>query len=179
MKIRDYIQQRLILMLVQPFAREKQIEYKSSLKNATRILILFPASQWSLLEKHLLSVKSVFPEASITILHTGADSLTLPKQPRTTVENLILRKHTYRAFSRSERLNQFIRKRFDIFVDLDPEYSLLGVYLCRLTRAPIRMGLCKPQSEKFYNLLYRGKTETGYNEKITGLMHFLKSLTIH
>jgi len=177
MKIRDFVQQQMVLLLVQPFSKEKQVEYKSSLKKATRILVLFPGSELPWLEKTLFSAKSIFPDAAFTVLYTGNAEFRIKKQTDVTLENLLLSKETYWTLSRSKRLNPFVKKRFDILLDLNPEYSLLGIYLCRLIRAPIRIGLDKSQSEKFYNFIYRGKTEATYAEKVAGLVQFLRSFT--
>jgi hypothetical protein len=175
MNIRQSINLKLITLLVQPFAKEKPFEYRSALRNASRFLILFSGADPVQLEKILSLLQSVFPHGSFNVLRI-ADEAILPKRSAGVSETTVhLPKQSYWTLTRSAELNAFVRKRFDVFLDLETGTGLVGAYLCRAMRIPVRIGLAKPGSEKFYNFLYNGKSEASNEQKISGLIQFLKS----
>jgi ADP-heptose:LPS heptosyltransferase len=175
MGIRQFIDLKLITLLVDPFTKEKPFEFRSALRDASRFLVLYQGKDPVQLEKTLTSLRSVFPEGGIHVLRL-ADGPVLPRKPAGISETAIpVPKQTYWKLSRSEELKAFIRKRFDVFLDLDQGNSPAGAYLCRAMRIPVRIGMVKPQSEKFYNFVYNGKAEASSEQKIDGLIRFLKS----
>jgi hypothetical protein len=175
MNIGDFIQQQLTLLFVRPFSKEKPIEYKTVLRKASRILILFPQTKSPFLDKTLSYVKTVFPKARFTLLNTGNEALQSQKHPDVAMQWLFFPKQTYWTLSRSAPLSQLTRKHFDLFLDLETRYNLFGSYLCRSIDAPIRIGIGKSKDDKYYNFLYNGKADTDDIQKMNGLLHFLKS----
>jgi hypothetical protein len=175
MNLANHLQQRLITILVRPFSRDNAVEYKSGLRKASRILLLLPPAGLSSPEKTLGSLRNIFPHAQLTLLNAGNEIPAAKKQPDVPQTYLDLRKQTYWALSRSPALDALVRRRFDVFLDLDPAYSLLAVYLCQSMRAPIRIGFAKPQSEKFYNFQFHGKSGATEAQQTAGLLQFLKS----
>lgn len=49
-------------------------------------------------------------------------------------------------------LRKVKKSTFDIAVDLNPEFDLFGAFVCRESRAPVRVGFVKENADMFYNL---------------------------
>jgi hypothetical protein len=177
MNIRQSINLKLIALLVQPFAKEKPFEFRSTFRDASRFLILYNGTDPGQLEKILSSLQSVFPSGSFNVLRLAEAALLQRRPSGSGISETAMKlpKQSYWTFTRSAELKTFIRKRFDVFLDLDSGTGLIGAYLCRAMRIPLRIGLDKPRSDQFYNFVYKGKSEASGEQKISGLIQFLKS----
>ena len=176
MTLKQYIQQTIVSLWIRPFAKEKPLEFRTALKQAGRILVLLPPADRVLLGKALDQIASLFPGRDITALHPGLEDTASRKSVALPIHYLNLKKESIRALSKSAALGKLVKRRFDLFLDLNPAYSLLGIYLCRRARAPVRIGFEKPQSHRFYNFVYESTCNGRYADALSGLTQFLGSL---
>jgi hypothetical protein len=88
-----------------------------------------------------------------------------------------LKNENYWTLLRSSFIQEIKKSNFDIFLDLDPAFKMTNVFICRSLNPPLRIGLTKPNSEPFFNLLF-GRENASYEEKLEGLNDFLKTLEL-
>ncbi|MBN2028618.1 hypothetical protein JW824_00080 [bacterium] len=77
---------------------------------------------------------------------------------------------------KSKSLKGLVQQKFDVFLDLDPHFSLLNIYLCLKLHPPVRISFPKPRINSVYNFQYNEKPGTPYSEKLNGLLQFLQNL---
>jgi len=165
-----------IRILFYPVFRESPILFKTYLKNASRILIYCPAGDEFFTHSQLIQqLASLFPGNESTLLYTG------PKENNKEYPKL-LQIHYQPPIKniwdlmKSEELKSLTQREFDVLLDLTQDFKLLNIVLCRFMRPPLRIGFSKPNSNRFYNLQYKGKTEAPYREQLIGLYNFLKCM---
>ena len=175
MNVGQRLNQHLISLLVRPFAKNNPIEFRSSLRKSSRFLVLSPDRDTASLEKTMDTIQTVFPRGNFTVLRSGPEAGQFRKSSAFTEVIVDLPKPSYWALTRSPGIRAFISRRFDVLMDLDSNANLLGWYLCRAMRIPLRIGLAKPHSDTCYNMVYFGKPDATGVQKVNGLVQFLKS----
>lgn len=174
----------MIRLLLRPHQRNKTVDFKNALREATRILIFCPTEQTTVsCADQIENLTRLFSGYEIVLLHTEAAGYS-PETYR--IQNLFdslvtvsnIPKGNLWKTGRSKEIQQIIDKPFDIYMDLDPDFNLLSLYLCRRLQPAVRIGLTKPHSIHFYNLLYNGKGGTPYKERLEGLYKFLRAVLI-
>jgi hypothetical protein len=78
---------------------------------------------------------------------------------------------------KSQVLLSCIKGSYDVLLDLDPEFSLVGFYLARLKSNLFSIGLAKSFSGRYYHILYNGAQDANYEEKLSCLLKVLKGFT--
>ena len=182
MTFQETISQHLIRLFVHPISRNRPINFNTHLKKATRILIACPSSEKVTSHSKTISdFTHLFPRENLVVLFPDLESYSPEKH---TIQLLIdhpltfpnLKKQNLYHLLRAQSLKQLAEQPFDVLLDLDPDFSLLNAYLCRLLRPPLRISLSKPYSNAFYNLQYNGKANAPYAKRLERLLQFLKSL---
>ena len=192
MKLRDIVEQGIIRFFVYPFHRNEPVDFKTCLKKATHVLISCPAGKgapsYSTTIKKLTKLFSkkklilLYPDVEkyspekFKIQHvlkypvcfndTSSPAIFFPDISKQNLWNLL----------RSNSMKQFKKQRFDVLLDLDPKFSLINIYLCRLLHPSIRVSFSKPYSKYFYNIQYNGNPDTQYPDRLQGLYRFLRTL---
>ncbi len=173
MTIQDQITHHIVRCFIHPFDRPKPIDFKPTLKQAKQVLIsLPPASQFVLPASTIRAIIQLFPKKSVHLV--TRDSKRTPKIgsksvmqfPKTNIWSLI----------RNPSLKVLSQKQFDLFIDLDPRFSALNIYLCRTLRPSICIGLPKPHANIYYNFIYNVASHETNIERCNGLTLFLQTL---
>jgi hypothetical protein len=184
MTLRDSIAERRVRYFINPFQKPDVVDFKKTLKKASRILIVMPAgTNHRIVPRALKHLDAAFPASRFTWIHPGryagmnpgASSGLESRDLNHAVLYLHLKKQTVGQLKKSQVLSGLGREHFDALLDLDPEFSLVGIYLSKLRRFPLNIGFSKPFSGRYYNILYNASHEATYEEKLSGLFRFLKS----
>jgi hypothetical protein len=160
------------------------VDFKKTLKKSSRLLIVMPALEnHRILPKTVKTLDAAFPSSRFTWLHPGRGIGTHPGAPAGAEKQglnhpvlfLHLKKQTIGQLKKSQVLSGLAREPFDALLDLDPEFSLVGIYLAKLRQFPLCIGFMKPFSSRYYNIQYKASPEATYDEKLLGLFRFIKS----
>ena len=182
MTLQETIGLRLIKLFVHPIPRDDPVDFKTRLKQATRVLISCPTGKEISCHSTIVAkFASLFPREGLVVLCPGSEKYS-PEKYR--IERLLsypitfpdIPKHSLWNLVRCKSLKQLNQHRFDALLDLDPDFSLLNVYLCRLLHSPVRIGFTKPHSNRLYNIQYNGKPGVPYAKRLEGLLQLLQSL---
>ena len=159
----------LIRFFVHPVFRNRPLDFKTSLKKANKILICSPGGKaYSCIPKFI----ELFPKKETIILHQGSSTSNTDKYPVIFFDPT---KQKFWDIIEPKLLKQLTRHNFDVFLDLDPEFNLFTLYLCRFLNPPVRIGFSKLHTNWSYNLEYCTKKDIPYENKIEGLLRFLES----
>jgi hypothetical protein len=184
MTLRDSIAEKHVRFFINPFHTPDPVDFKKTLKKSSRLLIVMPALEnHRILPKTLKNLDVAFPSSRFTWIHPGRSigrypgaSAGVDKQGLNhPVLFLHLKKQTVGQLKKSQVLSGLDREPFDALLDLDPEFSLVGIYLAKLRRFPLSIGFMKPFSSRYYNIQYKAVPEATYDEKLNGLFRFIKS----
>ena len=181
MRFQETIDQGLIRFFIHPFFQNKPIDFRTFLRSATRVLISCPAggemgSCGGVVGKYT----TLFPRKDVRFLCPDVNHPSSKKSDRNTgIMNSVslpdIHKMSLWNFRRSKSLEQLHEQRFDVLIDLDPDFNLLNVYLCRFIQPPVRVGFSKPFGHHYYNIQYNGSDES-YAANLEGLFNFLHAL---
>jgi hypothetical protein len=176
MTLRNSISEKHVRFFINPFHAPDPVDFKKTLKKSSRLLIVMPALEnLKILPKTLKNLEAAFPSSRFTWIHTGASAGPENQGLSHPVLFLHLKKQTIGQLKKSQVLSGLDREPFDAMLDLDPEFSLVGIYLAKLRRFPLSIGFMKPFSGRYYNIQYNAAPEATYDEKLAGLFRFIKS----
>jgi len=181
MRLQETIDQGLIRFFIHPFFQNKPIDFRTFLKSATRVLISCPAGEEMDSGGAMFGeYTKLFPRKDVRFLcpdvnHSSSKKSDLNTWIMNSVALPDIPKMSLWSFRRSKSLAQFHEQRFDVLIDLDPDFNLLNVYLCRFIQPPVRVGFSKPFGHRYYNIQYNG-SDTSYAANLEGLFNFLLSL---
>ena len=172
------IQEKWIRFLIHPFWKPGAIDFKKALKKASRILVVLPSSSSNrIYSKILKQIEGVFQGSHMVFIDPGSVPQTENQQLSHAILYLHMKRQTFRQLRKSHVLTNFSRETYDMLLDLDPDFSLVGFYIARLNRLSLTAGFSKPCSDRYYNIQYKGSAESTYEEKCLGLIRFLKAFT--
>jgi ADP-heptose:LPS heptosyltransferase len=63
---------------------------------------------------------------------------------------------------------------FDIALDLNAQFSLVSAFLCKASRAPLRMSFAKERGERFFNVQFQSKVNNKQPRQYQGFVHCLQ-----
>lgn len=63
---------------------------------------------------------------------------------------------------------------FDVALDLNAHFSLIGAFLCKASRAPLRVSFAKARGERFYNIQFQSKGAGKPPRQYQGLVRCLQ-----
>jgi hypothetical protein len=176
MTLRDSISEKRVRFFINPFQKPDMVDFKKTLKKSSRILILMPAqTNHRIVPKGMKHLEAAFPSGRFTWIHPGSSPGRQDRDLNHPVLYLHLKQQTVGQLKKSQVLAGLGREPFDALLDLDPEFSLVGIYLAKLRRFPLSIGFSKPFGGRYYNILYNASSEATYEEKLSGLLRFLKS----
>ena len=176
MTLRNSIAERQVRFFINPFYAQDPVDFKKTLKKSSRILVVMPALEnHRILPKTLKNLEAAFPSSRFTWIHPGASIGAEEQGLNHPVLFLHLKKQTVGQLKKSQVLSGLDREPFDALLDLDPEFSLVGIYLAKLRRFPLSIGFVKSFSSRYYNIQYNAAPEATYDEKLLGLFRFIRS----
>ena len=160
-----------------PSRSSSPVHFKNTLHKASRVLVSCKTADPPAVGI-ISMISDLFPrKGTVVIIEQPGDKTGSTKLENVKVKPFYLGpvKDSLFHLSRNERLNSLLAHRFDLFIDLDPEFNLLTCYLARRLNAPVRIGFKKEASARYYNLEYNGVSKT-YLKNLEGLLHFMKGL---
>jgi hypothetical protein len=176
MSLRNSIEEKIVRFTVNPLLKAKPIDFKKTLKNASRILILLPSSaDHRMAPKTVKQIESLFQGCHLTFVHSGQPFQAEKQNLNHPVIYLHLKRQSVWQLRKSHVLSDVGREQFDLMLDLDPEFNLTGIFLAKRRPFPLSIGLSKPFIGRYYNVQYNGSLSAAYDEKWSGLFRFLKS----
>lgn len=182
MTFQEKLNQKLIHLFIRPLRRNHPIDFNSCLKDASRVLIACPSSDMVIAQSKVVSeIIGLFPKMDCVVLcHDIA-----PKHPEVQrIELLLNHPVTPTGLTRSSSFalicktfsKNFFDRKFDVLLDLDPEYSSINVYLCRALRPSVRISFSKPYSNRYYNFEIDSHTRCTYASRLVRLRDLLSGL---
>jgi hypothetical protein len=177
MTLHDTIALSFIRCLIHPFVESKPVEYKSGLKKAQRILISCPAGEkGDLYGKSIEDFVALFKGKKVSVIlpNRKVGMISAEKGPLDRSPGAI----KFRLFRilKSRFILGLQTKKPDVLIDLDPNFNLLNIYLCRFLQTSLRIAFRKPQSHPFYNLQFDSDSDLSYPERREKLYQFLQLL---
>lgn len=181
MTLREKIGKELVRVFVHPLHPSQPVDYKNSLKKAKRVLIALPTDMESIPKDTIANFIHLFPRKGLVILNPDhptrrPEQAEIPPFLNCPVLSPKISRKNPLGLINSKSVKQLCTNSFDVFLDLDPDFSLLNVYLCRALLSPLRISFSKPYSHQFYNLEYKGKFAASYTKNLENLFQLLKSL---
>ncbi len=174
----DYLSALFIRFFINPFSSKNSSEYRYLMNDSSTIILSCPAEEKN--KDFGISIKkfsNLFKNKPVTILY-----------PEHTVEGCKIetnhrindypKKINYNPlhFIHSHNLDNLYNKKCDVFIDLDPNFNLLNILLCRQLNPAVRISFNKPNSSHFYNIRYNINPQKSYSENRSNLYTFLRSM---
>jgi ADP-heptose:LPS heptosyltransferase len=93
-----------------------------------------------------------FPEENLTLITREHDLSLPPLLPRSTVIRLVKEDVSFFYLPRTPFLEGLAKREFDLAIDLNLDLVLPSAYICRESKARVRVGFIRHRSDTFYNL---------------------------
>lgn len=175
MNLGNWIQEKWIRYLVPPFRGAESVDFKLCLRTAKRILVLLSSVPEEEKDFRLLkSLTGIFPNAHFTFLFLNSN---IPKPKSLSSASFIfLPPHsTVWKLQNSTILSQVLQEKIDLFFDLDPQFTLLGIYLARRLSPKMSISLVKPYSDVYYTVQYHGDWKVPSPKQWLSFFRFLRT----
>ncbi len=178
----DTIEQTLIRFFIHPLIKDETVNFKAHLKDAKQVLLLgFSGKTFKAHRSIIKAFTLLFPKASRTILISDDDERStkgkkVKKEQNVSIVTMELKRPHLWYLMRSELLKKMRDESYDVLLDLNPNFSSLGAYLCRTLHPPVRIGFMKPTGHRFYNVEYNGDPGGSFPDRLEGLFLFIDYL---
>jgi ADP-heptose:LPS heptosyltransferase len=132
---------------------ESVISFTSSVSSARSALILMPLREQVLVPTTAVIelLKRKFPEENLTLITREHDLSLPPLLPRSTVIRLVKDDINYFYLPRTSFLERLAKRKYDLAIDLNLDLVLPSAYICRESKARVRVGFIRHRSDMFYN----------------------------
>ncbi len=74
---------------------------------------------------------------------------------------------------RRELLQRITANTYDVALDLNIGFSLPSAFLCKASKAPLRVSFAKYEGDQFYNLQFQSKETSGITRMYRSFLKFL------
>jgi len=134
-------------------APESVISFTSSFSSARSALIIMPLREQVLVHTTAIIelMRRKFPEENLTLVTHEHDLSLPPLLPRSTVIRLVQDDIGFFFLPRRSILDQLTKRDFDLAIDLNLDLVLPSGYICRESKARVRVGFIRHRSDAFYN----------------------------
>jgi len=175
MNFGNWIQEKWIRYFVPPFRGSESVDFKNTLRKAKEILVLLSSTPEEEKDfKVLKSLMAIFPNAHFTFLSLNSN-VQMPKS-LSSASFIVLPPHsTIWQFQGSTILSQVLQEKIDLFFDLDPQFTLLGIYLARRLSPKVSISLVKPYSDLYYTVQYHGDWKMPFSKRWLSFFRFLRT----
>ncbi|MBI2620345.1 MAG: hypothetical protein HYW57_09705 [Ignavibacteriales bacterium] len=137
------------------------IRFTEAVSHARRALVLLPEAtkDISSVQWIIRSLAERFAEGTMTVV-ARSDQATWVKKEQLRFQILVYDRKEVSPWyiPRSELLGKMKRSTFDVAFDLNPEFALTSAFLCRESKAPLRVGFKKLHADEFYNFQVNTKS---------------------
>ena len=170
MTLQKTIVPALIKIFVHPVFRNRPVDFKTHLKTANKILIVCSTGEKTI--SQIPRFIDLFPCKKAVVLHHDPS---ISDTNKYSIISFDTSKQKSLNLIESKLLKELAHYNFDVFLDLDSEFNLFTLYLCRFLNSRVRIGFSKLHTNWSYNLEYRTKRDLPYEKKLEGLFQFLQS----
>ncbi len=134
-------------------APESVISFTSSFSSARSALIIMPLREQVMVPTTAIIelMRRKFPEENLTLVTHEHDLSLPPLLPRSTVIRLVQDDIGFFFLPRRSILDQLTKRDFDLAIDLNLDLVLPSGYICRESKARVRVGFIRHRSDTFYN----------------------------
>ncbi len=137
------------------------IRFTEAVSHARRALVLLPEStkDISSVQWIIRSLAERFAAGSMTVM-VRTDQASWVKKEQQRFQILVYNEKEVSAWfiPRPELLGRMKRSTFDVAFDLNPGFALTSAFLCRESKAPLRVGFTKLHADHFYNFQVNTKS---------------------
>jgi ADP-heptose:LPS heptosyltransferase len=153
----------------------ESVGFSRAFSDATTALVIVPTeqSERALAIPFLRSLQQKFKGSKLTVvsLETTRD-LSVALGP-CSVFPLHREQLTMFQLPRKAGMEQLLRHRYDIALDLNTTFDLPAAYVCRSVSAAFRIGFAKEHGDSFYNFLFRTSPQRNLQTRYAQLLHML------
>lgn len=157
-------------------AREDVIAFTDAVRSARTVLVIMPLDPGMTppAEPVLDYLQHTFPEAGITLITHEADLGLTRRLPRSTVVRMLPADTTLFYLPRREFIERALGKPVDLAIDLNLDFLLPSAYICRASKARVRVGFVRDRSEGYYNFTVNANPALRRDEVYARLTRYLE-----
>jgi hypothetical protein len=171
MTLREKMEIKWIEYTIYPSIKDRIIPFNESIKNAKRIVVLFPFDFPSSNEDRDPSgISDLFGRKELVGIFAKKENPGHQTPGKMISVFLRLDKMSLGRFRKCEPLREVLHQPVDLLIDLTSSPNTLGPYLCRITKAPLRICFGQTPQKSFYNLEYNGSDWNGLSAFLKNLM---------
>ncbi len=93
-----------------------------------------------------------FPQENITIVTAEQDYQTMRMLPHTTLMRMLVSEVNPLLLPRKDIVQRVLGREYDLAIDLNLDLVLPSAYICRASKARVRIGFARKHADFFYNL---------------------------
>lgn len=133
--------------------REAVISFSSAIHNAHRAILIMPLRRQQFFPTIMVMdfLKSRFREEDITLLCDGFGREELKMLPRSTFIRILEDEVNPFFVPGKSLIERLSRHPYDLAIDLNLDFLLPSAYICRATKAAVRIGFGHKHADTFYN----------------------------
>lgn len=138
-------------------AQEPIIAFTNALSSAHHALLIMPlnrAQRFPAVSVMEMLTKR-FAEENITIITAEDDYQTARLLPHSPQVRLLVNEFNLFYLPHHDLIERIGTHQYDIAIDLNLDFVLPSAYICKASKARVRVGFTRKHSEKFYNLTVR------------------------
>jgi hypothetical protein len=124
------------------------------LRGARSILVMMP-QRYEDAQAAGDSLRRIFQslkDAHLTVVTTGTRAATIGEMHRSNVIRLDEADLNRFFLPRKNTLKGICGRQYDVVLDLNLDFVLHAAYICKASRAPVRVGIGRPRSDAFFNV---------------------------
>jgi hypothetical protein len=124
------------------------------LRGANNVLIIMPVGyEYAMIAGNALrSFRDRMKEIHLTVVHNSTRETALANFPRCVVVRLDPTDVNRFSLPTKIALQRILTREFDVAIDLNLDFVLHTAYICKASRAKVRVGFTSPVSEIFFNI---------------------------
>ncbi len=152
---RQYLGLRLALWRLRKMETPLQ-SFTHAFSDARRAIVVLPLTSTppGLSPQGLLSfLREKLRDENITVVAGTQETYLHLLLPKSTIFRLPATDLTSLFLPPQALIERIAEKKFDLAIDLNIDFLLASAYICRASKAPVRVGFSSPHAEAFFNFL--------------------------
>jgi ADP-heptose:LPS heptosyltransferase len=143
--------------------RDTVISFTTAITEAERVLVILPLGQSSIGPAGVVLevLRRHYGDENITAVADEMTSDVSRLLPRSTVIRLLVPEVTVFYLPHRDVLARIARRQYDIAIDLNLDFLLPSAYICRESKARVRIGFAGKRADVFYNLQVKADLTAG------------------
>ena len=156
--------------------RDDIIAFTDAVSSARSVLVVMPldAGRTAPPQSVLDYLHRTYAEGSVTVVTHEADLGLTRRLPRCTVIRMVHEDITPLMLPRKAFLERVLTKPFDLALDLNLDFLLPSAYICKASRARVRVGFVRAYAEGYYNFTVKANPSLRREEVYGRLTRYLQ-----